>query len=278
MDSIQVLITFCFIGLDAMYARSLIAGWIYMWTKKDPNYTIDLLSFSDPNSWYNNEPEPLTYKNVNLHDYYSVDVDKIARKDSENLEYILKIAKFKFKNAVIIDCLSSLVLYAGLSKALWFLEKLSTEVSQLICIYRRDFMPNKVPSIETLGTTYVKLDKFSSISSINNLTYNVKLVHRKAGGSIIHQIEVINQNNVSYEINAEKVNIQNNRKMDQVHTNPAVKIESSFRIEKSAYEKEQKSKTPLPYTLNATNTSKIHYQPDDADDIDEDDPDEDLCF
>lgn len=264
-----------FTGLDVMYAESLIAGWLHAWKKKDPNYTIDLLSFSDPKFWYDNEPGPLISNNIHLHDYYTIDINEVAKKDLQNLEYILKTVKLKSRNTVIVNCLSSLILYVGLAKALWFIEKLSKQVSQLICIYRRDVI-RKVPAIETLGTTYVKLEKFTGISSINNLIYTARLIHRKLGGSIICETEIIKQESTSYQINAEKVTT--NVHKSEANGSQTVKIESSFRIEMNAREIEQRDKTPLPYTINTINTSRIFYHPDDIDDIDEDDPDDDLCF
>lgn len=263
-------------GLDVMYAGALIAGWLHAWKEKDPNYNIDLLSFSDPKLWYDNEPGPLTSKNIHLHDYYTINVNEVAKKDLENLEYILKTVKLTPRNTVIVNCLSSLVLYVGLAKALRFIEKLSKQVSQLICIYRRDLV-QKIPAIETFGTTYVKLEKFTGINSTNNLIYTARVIHRKLGGSIICQTEIIKQDSISYQINAEKIAITNARKSKANESQP-VKIESSFRIEMNAREMKQRDKTPLPYTLNTTNTSKIFYDPDDLDDIDEDDPDDDLCF
>ncbi|EFN74450.1 hypothetical protein EAG_08904 [Camponotus floridanus] len=263
-------------GLDVMYAESLIAGWLHAWKEKDPNYSIDLLSFSDPKFWYDNESGPLISKNIHLHDYYTININEVVKKDLENLEYILKTVKLKPRNTVIVNCLSSLILYVGLAKALWFVEKLSKQVSQLICIYRRDVV-QKVPAIETLGTTYVKLEKFTGISSINNLIYTARLIHRKLGGSVICQTEIIKQESTSYQINTEKIAIANAHK-SEANENQAMKIESSFRIEMNAREMEQRDKTPLPYTVNTTNTSRIFYHPDDIDDIDEDDPDDDLCF
>lgn len=256
-----------------MHATALIAGWVHAWKEKNPDHSIDLLSFSDPKAWYDNEP--LTSANVNLHDYFNADPNENAeKKDLENLEHILDTFKHKPQNTVVVNCLSSLVLYVGLGKAVRFVEKLSRQVSQLICIYRRDFIPIKVPAIETFGTTYVRLEKFNGISLTNSLAYNAKLAHRKSGGSMICQTEVIRQDIESYQITAEKVSLSAVR---QVETEP-VKIKTSFRIEMSAQEMEQRDKTPLPYILNAANTSKIFYEPEDVDDIDEEDPDDDLCI
>lgn len=268
-----------FIGLDVTHATALIAGWINVWREKNSNYSIDLLSFSDPKAWYDNEPGPLTSATVTLHDYFSAQPTgqrpDNESQDLENLEYILKTVKLKSHNTVIVNCLSSLLLYAGLRRTVQFVDKLSKQVSQLICIYRRDLIHVKIPVIETLGTTYVKLEKFpGKFNSTNTLLYTVKLVHRKSGGSVMCQAERIRQDIESYQINAEKV-----ADVSVCKTEPEPpKIETSFRIERSAREMEQRDKTPLPYTFNASNASKIFYQPEAVDDIDEEDPDDDLCI
>ncbi|OAD54807.1 hypothetical protein WN48_06006 [Eufriesea mexicana] len=51
-------------------------------------------------------------------------------------------------------------------------------------------------------------------------------------------------------------------------------------IEINENEMKQRKETVLPYIIktDVTNTSKIHYHPEDIDDIDEEDPDDDLCF
>ncbi|XP_032682578.1 uncharacterized protein LOC116849491 [Odontomachus brunneus] len=263
-------------GLEAIYARMLIAGWMHTWSEKDPNYDVHLLSFCNTRLWYNDEPKPFMSKNMQLHDYYSfINFDEVVNKDLENLTHILQT--FTSSNIVIVDCLSSLALYVGLAKSLWFIEKLSKQVSQLICIYKRDFMQTNIPAIETLGTTYVKLEKCVGISVTNNLVYSTTLVHRKPGGSLLCQKEIITQNNITYQIISGSIITPIDHE-DQTNINQPVKIESSFRIEMNAQEMEQRDRTPLPYMMNAASTSKIHYQPDDVDDIDEDDPDDDLCI
>ncbi|CAK9799091.1 hypothetical protein ANTQUA_LOCUS1855 [Anthophora quadrimaculata] len=238
-------------GLDALYARTLIAGWIQMWKVKDPNHTFDLLLFSDPKSSYQSEPAPFLSSSVNIRDYYTVDINEldintICKKDFYNLEYILK--GVDTKSTVIIDCLTSLMLFVGKSKALWFLEKLNKLVPQIICIYRRDFIENKLVYIETLG------------------------------GGILKQQELVTQSITSYEIQSEK--LEQNKKSESAYENYKQKIESSFRIEINEKEMKQRQETVLPYMINTNtvNVSKIHYQPEDIDDIDEEDPDDDLCI
>ncbi|KZC14503.1 hypothetical protein WN55_06964 [Dufourea novaeangliae] len=269
-------------GVEAMYARKLIAGWIQMWKDKDSNHTFDLLLFSDPKSVYQLESEHFMSNNVNIYDYYTVDtnlldINTMYDKDFDILEHILK--NTKTKSTVIIDCLTSLILFVGLSKALWFLERLSKQVPQLICVYRRDFVQNKIPCIETLGTTYVRIERFSSLHTNDNLSYIIEIMHRKVGGTILRQCELVNQSNTSHEIQSEKIETQN-KQPDLTYENERQKIESSFRIEINEHEMKQRQETILPYmiTSTATSTSKIHYQPEDIDDIDEEDPDDDLCI
>ncbi|KOC62243.1 hypothetical protein WH47_04001 [Habropoda laboriosa] len=268
-------------GVDVMYARKLIAGWIQMRKVKDPNHTFDLLLFSGPKSSYQSEPGPFLSNSVNIYDYYTVDINEldiniIYKKDFHSLEHILK--SVSVKSTVIIDCLSSLMLFIGMSKALWFLEKLSTQVPQVICIYRQDFVKNKLACIETLGTTHVKIQKFSDIQINKGLHYMVEFVHRKVGGGVLRQQELVNQSITSYEIQSEK--FEQDKKSEFAYENYKQKIESSFRIEINEKEMKQKQETVLPYLINTNvvNTSKIHYQPEDMDDFDEEDPDDDLCF
>lgn len=263
-------------GLNAEHARSLIAGWLQMWKDNDCNRSFELLSFSNPKSWYLSESNVFSASNVNIHDCYTVDVNAIHRKDFNVLENILKTKNLT--STVIIDCLSSLILYVGLQKALWFLENLRNQTSQLICVYRRDFGQCKVPRVERLGTTYVKLKTSTGARSNDNTNYKVEIVHQKLGGTILRQSELVNQCNATYEIRSIKIETQNNRNTDFVYESQKQKIESSFRIEMNASEMEQRKNTQLPYTLNVTNESKILYQPEDVDDIDEDDPDDDLCI
>ncbi|XP_029049172.1 uncharacterized protein LOC114878947 [Osmia bicornis bicornis] len=269
-------------GVDAMFARKLIAGWIEIWKDKDPNRIFHVLLFSDPKSMYQNEPRSFSSNSVIIDDHYTVNVNEIDvnNMNEHDIHSVVCILKTIDTNAtVVIDCLTSLILFIGLSKALWFLKELSRQVPQIICIYRRDFVQNKVPSIETLGSTYVKLLKSSKGCINNNFNYIAELMHRKIGGGILQQRELINQNNTTYEIQSEKLKTHN-KKLDSMHKDQKQKVEASFRIEINENEMKEREEIVFPYTLNAntTNTSKIHYQPEDVDDFDEEDPDDDLCI
>lgn len=265
--------------VDAVYARDLIAGWIEMWREREPERTFDMLLFSDPR-YMLNEPAPFATSNVKIHDYYTVDINEpdinsTRENDFHNVERILETVNVK--SVVIVDCLSSLILFIGLPKTLWFLKRLSEQVPQLICIYREDFIQDKIPSIETLGTTYVKIQRFPGTKIDNsNVNYIVDFVHRKVGGGILKQQEIVSQNYTSYKIQSEK--IEKNKKTDVGYENHKQKIEASFKIEINENEMKQRNEVVLPYMINATSTSKIHYQPESIDDFDEEDPDDDLCI
>ncbi|KAK9294010.1 hypothetical protein QLX08_011213 [Tetragonisca angustula] len=167
---------------------------------------------------------------------------------------------------------------SSLSKTIWFLERLSKQVPQVICIYKRDFIHSKIPGIETLGSTYVKIQKSPGTTISKDFNYTVELLHRKVGGGVLRQQEIVNQNNVSCEIESRK--LEQSRKLDSACEDSKSKIESSFRIEINENEMKQRQELTLPYMINtnAMNTSKIHYHPEDIDDFDEEDPDDDLCF
>lgn len=263
-------------GLEAMYARTLVAGWLEMSQREKPHHNFHLFSFSDPMSWYKNEAGPFKTNQLTIHDYYTVNIDEVHNKDFDTLQHILNT--FKTGSTIIIDCLSSLIVYVGLTKALWFLERLSAQVSQIICIYRRDFVQNKIPCVETLGRTYVKIFEHTEMQINNNFTYVVQFTHRRLGVTITRQTELVTQNNETYKITSEK--IENKKKTKIPSDDQKQKAEYSFRIELTESEMKEREKVALPYVIKADteNTSKIHYHPDDEDDIDEEDPDDDLCI
>ncbi|KAK2587817.1 hypothetical protein KPH14_003918 [Odynerus spinipes] len=265
--------------ISAPYGKILIAGWLQTWKEMEPNCTIDLLSFSNPKSWYLNGPKPYTLDNVKISDYYTVEVDKPQENFVNTLQHILdKVTK---KSVIFIDNLDSLILYVGLAYSLWFIEMLSRKVERLVCLFRRDCIQNKLSCIETFGNTYVKLHNYSGMHSNNEYAYIANYTHRKPGGTITRGSELVKQDIKTYEIKSENLKTQLNSEKNSTPANDAPKIVSSFRIEINEHEMKQRENTPLPYTLTTnvtSNTSKILYVPDEVDDLDEEDPDDDLCI
>ncbi|KAI4494472.1 hypothetical protein M0802_008964 [Mischocyttarus mexicanus] len=265
--------------IDVPYGKILIAGWLKMWTEIEPNSIIELLTFVNPKSWYLNGPKPYTLNNVKISDYYTIELDK----SEENIVNILDeiLDRVTQKSDIILDSLDSLILYAGLANSLRFVEMLKRKIERLICLFRRDCIPDKILSIETLGDTYVRLYKYHGVHLNNEFTYIANYTHCKPGGTIMLGSELVTQNIKTYEIQSENFRTQINSEKNSISTNDAGKIVSSFRLEINEHEMKQKENTPLPYTSTtqmANNECKILYVPDEVDDLDEEDPDDDLCI
>ena len=166
-----------------------------------------------------------------------------------------------------------------MAKACRFIEKLSqNHKAQVFCIYRRDFHQN-IHRIETLGNIYVKINKSKKLGFESNNHYEVNIVHKKPGGSVTHWNELVQQNVENYNFVSEKIPdiIDLKKEINKLPEN-IVKPQSSFRIEMNEKEIKQRDSVPLPYILpgNPGGESKIIYVPDDVDDLDEEDPDDDL--
>lgn len=270
-------------GQDVMRSQSLILGWLQMWNDKGLGNTVEFLLFSGPKFVYEKYTENIKNIDLKLHDYYTVFVEDEDKDDFAKLERIVNGNVLQVNSVVIIDCLSSLILSVGLSKALRFVEKLSFRCAQMICVYRRDFCQTKIPRIETLGTTYVRLEKLNSYASQrDHIQYQVLLNHRKQGGGILNHRAHIFQEFISdtWEIVSETVPSHSTPEIVPSAQHAPEKPQATFRIEMNAREQEQRKNTPLPYSLGATtqNESQILYEPDSIDDLDEEDPDDDLPF
>lgn len=264
------------------YAESLITAWLPIWKSKNDR-SIDLLLFSGPKSSSKIYSNSLKHgqAEVRVHDYYTLGLDKTDPFEDQKLWEIADLETLKSDSTVIIDSLSSLLVYKGLSETCKFIERLSAKVSQVVCVYQRDFTPKKIPSVNTLGTTYVRIEPIRSLNMGYDLSYKTLTSHCKVGGGILQRIEIVQQNVTSYEIKAEKFNEKINQKsvVAKAPETPE-KVRASFRIEMNDREMEQRNATPLPYTIPPVtlSESKIHYQPDEVDDLDEEDPDDDLDF
>lgn len=265
--------------INAPYGKILIAGWLQTWKEMEPNCVIELLSFANPKSWYLNGPRPYTLDNIKISDFYTLTMDKPQENLVNTLQQILdKVTK---KSVILIDSLDSLILYVGLAYALWFIEMLGKKVERFMCLFRRDCLQNKLSCIETLGNTYVTLHKYFGIHTNDEYTYIAKYINRKLGGTITRGTELVRQNINTYEIKSENFKTPSNSEKRSTSTDDDAKIASSFRIEINEHEMKQRESTPLPYTLTTemtNNRSKILYIPDEADDLDEEDPDDDLCI
>ncbi|XP_043466690.1 uncharacterized protein LOC122501363 [Leptopilina heterotoma] len=262
-------------GFEVPFAETLITGWLKMWEKRKPDCKINIISFSNPKYLYVQHFNSLTVNNVNVIDFYSTtsqdETDSFTEKLNEYFETDIIF------DTVIINCLSTLSLSVGLEKAVLFIEKMKEKSKQVIGIYRRDFGKVNLPNIETMVTTYVKLDGHLKATQINDFIYEGNYTHRKLGGSVIRQTELVTQNVKTYEIKSTKILKDSVEKLRKTAPEKPKEVKASFRIEMNDQEMSQKNDTPLPYIeVKNQNKSTIFYQLEDFDDDEGDDLDDDL--
>lgn len=260
--------------MDAPFAETLITGWLKMFEKRRCDCEIDVISFANPKYLYVNHFNLLTLNNINVTDFYSINSNK-TNSFIERMEYYLQTAGH---DTVIINCLSTLSLSVGFEKAIWFIEKVKENSKQLICIYRRDFGKLNLPNVETMGTTYVKLEGHLKSTQINNYVYEGYFTHKKLGGSILHQTEIVTQDVKTYEIISTEILKDSIKKIKKPIQESTKEIKASFRIETNDQEMTQKRDTPLPYieAKNQNNQTAIFYEPEDLYDGEDEDLDDDL--
>lgn len=261
------------------YAEYLITAWLPIWKSKGGR-KVELLRFSGPKTGSKIYLNSVKDGEIQVRDYYTLDFDKADPLDDRTLWESVRPDSFEQNTTVIVDSLSILILLKGVAETCKFLDKLSARVAQVVCIYQRDFGHAKIPSVKTLGNSYVRLEPIPRLTTDHNLGYRTLISHCKPGGAILQQTVIVEQNINSYEIKAEIVQAESNQKTYLAETENLNKIQASFRIEINDREMEQRKATPLPYTLqsSAMGESKIHYEPDETDDLDEEDPDDDLDF
>lgn len=184
---------------------------------------------------------------------------------------------------IIIDSLTPVIYNIGFTRCYRELHSLLVKstngltVSQVICLIHEDTLPDvhvALPQLCHLATTTIKIGSHTQ-SSRGNPTASI--MHKKQGGKILRQVEY-------YSVDAD------NRLKSEVLTSvtPAVtgvnKDDSelpqnltTFKLSLGQREKQARSQLVLPYLrVNSEKGGKVFYQPDAADDWDEEDPDEDL--
>ncbi|PNF33968.1 hypothetical protein B7P43_G04669 [Cryptotermes secundus] len=150
-------------------------------------------------------------------------------------------------------------------------------VSQVICLIHEDTLPDvhvALPQLCHLATTTVKIGSHTQ-SSRGNPTASI--IHKKQGGKILRQVEYYSidaDNRLKSEIltlvtpTVAGVNEDENQLPEDLTT---------FKLSLGQQEKEARSQLVLPYLrINSEKGGKVFYQPDAADDWDEEDPDDDL--
>ncbi|XP_033763570.1 elongator complex protein 5-like [Pecten maximus] len=193
------------------------------------------------------------------------------------------------KIAMVIDSLSSLLLFRPVPYTCQTLHKLSdsnvmgASVEQIVVLVHHDLHDaGSLALIEHTASTVIR----TSPTQSGGHEFCCNILHKKISGKITR----INEHfNISDQLEIEnltelKAVIDTTPQQPTVQVDPAANL--TFNLSLTDQEKRARSQVKLPYTydqdrIDATlNKSvvegKIFYQPDEADDFDEEDPDDDL--
>ncbi|KAK2163201.1 hypothetical protein LSH36_84g10035 [Paralvinella palmiformis] len=210
--------------------------------------------------------------------------------ESDFLEYLTRIIDLNKKCAVVIDSISNLILHRGASYTCRVLHKCSTlqrqkdvETSPVIALIHQDVHDETAMNmICHTASTVIDLHPPQS----QDYSGSCHILHKKSSGKIIKITEQYKINR-SYDdiINVEEIKQQFGLidKPQETVADPAANL--TFNLSLSEKEKLARSKVVLPYIqkpersdvgVSSAGSGKIFYQPDEADDFDEEDPDDDL--
>ncbi|XP_062607884.1 elongator complex protein 5-like [Saccostrea cucullata] len=189
---------------------------------------------------------------------------------------------------VVLDSLSPLLTHTSppftckTLHGLAFSADLGSQVQQVVGLIHGDLHDdNSLTLIHHTVTTIHKL--VPAITSYSMFCCNT--LHKKASGKVIKIKESFNITE-DFRVTgvAEVKQLTQSVPQDQNQTDPAANL--PFNLSLSEKEKEARSQVILPYTINkerqesvlakSVGEGKIFYQPDEADDFDEEDPDDDL--
>lgn len=249
---------------------------------------------------------------IHFHDFAS---DPLGWNDGKNKIgkkfWISEIIKnLGDKNTVIvIDSLSYFLEYFGIQHFCFNLEKIRDIFSSTNCqfcvfsLLHRDLCDvTTVKCLEYVSNQIINLVSEDEISGIGEKSPKIelknqnlcKIIHKKKGGKIVETIEsfFISKNVIVTSKPWQPVNrIKDVEIGDSSDSSPDEEemVRSTFSLKLSKQEKEARSKLVMPYTKPAHLKVKmdgdappsggmIYYEPDEADDFDDEDPDDDLDF
>lgn len=190
--------------------------------------------------------------------------------------------------AVVIDSLSPLLTHTSPSftcktlHELAYSEALRSQVQQVVTLLHGDLHDDN--SLSLTHHTCTTVHKMVPITTPYAMFY-CNTIHKKVSGKVVKIRESFNITE-EYQVTevAEVKQMSQNLPADQNQLDPTANL--TFNLSLSDKEKEARSQVILPYTYNkerqecvlakSVGEGKIFYQPDEADDFDEEDPDDDL--
>ncbi|XP_052212717.1 elongator complex protein 5-like isoform X2 [Dreissena polymorpha] len=191
--------------------------------------------------------------------------------------------------AVVIDNLSLSLLHRGAPYTCQTLAQIretkiqGADVEQVVCSLHSDLHDNiSLSLVEHLATTVVKVTE----PKMDQFFMAANILHKRQSGKVIRTMEHFNINDQYGVFNVTEVKSVSATPsvMDSKQPDPTANL--TFNLTLTDKEKEARSQVKLPYTydrekqddrlLKSVGEGKIFYQPDEADDFDEEDPDDDL--
>lgn len=187
--------------------------------------------------------------------------------------------------AIVIDSLSPMLLhrsapYTCKTIARLMKEKIqAAEVEQIVCLLHGDLHDNQsLFLIEHLATSEVK------VTPAKHLQFHMacNTVHKRLSGKVIKTAEHFNLDEAYGIQDVTEVKAVDTKKTTIETKQPDPAANLTFNLTLTDKEKDARSQVKLPYTYDlnrqddTVGEGKIFYQPDEADDFDEEDPDDDL--
>ncbi|GLH09157.1 Uncharacterized protein GBIM_14273 [Gryllus bimaculatus] len=175
-------------------------------------------------------------------------------------------------SVVCIDSLTPVLFRHGLNKCyrdlhalLSIARKDEEKLNQLVAVIHEDAVPERWDTLEQMRHLATTVFQIQLASSPNSSGWGLlRVTHRKAGGKIVKQ-----KKNQQLEAS------------EEVDPTVAVQNLTTFKLTLNPQEEEARSQLILPYTRQGrpkgqSGGGKVFYEPDAADDWDDEDPDDDL--
>ncbi|XP_021926911.1 elongator complex protein 5 isoform X3 [Zootermopsis nevadensis] len=154
-------------------------------------------------------------------------------------------------------------------------------VSQVVCLVHKDTLPDAhaaLPQLCHLAATIVRVGPFTQSSRGNPIAH---IIHKKQGGKVLKRAEyyfIDADNRVKSEDLTVVVPTTTGMNKEMIDDSNLPQNLTTFKLSLGQQEKQARSQLVLPYLrrVNSEKGGEVFYQPDAADDWDEEDPDDDL--
>jgi len=241
--------------------------------------------FTDPFGWNVHSHSPHRICNVE-DNFLQLISSNPSSEESENVKLI-----------VVFDGLSTLTRQKGIHHVCQLINSFvmpvnNVKVSQFIAIVENELLSElELNSLKYIAHSYIQLTsrgtelKHHNKATDYHLKYNVDVVVKKTTGRVIREVGSYYFTDSCKLRKSEDV-ISSELEDDSVKDQSDPMANLTFNLKLTDQEKAVRSQVRLPYVLDeerkasqldkASGVGRIIYEPDDADDFDEEDPDDDL--